>query len=37
MFVQLTKELEEERSAKRQLQSELERNDFKVKCMQEDV
>ena len=36
-FVQFTKELEEERSAKRQIQSELERNDFKTKCMQEDV
>ena len=37
MFVTMTKDLEEERSAKRQIQSELERNDFKVKCMQEDV
>ena len=37
MFVQFTKDLEEERSAKRQIQSELERNDFKMKCMQEDV
>ena len=36
-FVQNTKELEDEKSAKRTLQSELERNDFKVKCMQEDV
>lgn len=37
LFVQLTKNLEEERSGRRQTQSELERNDFKVKCMQEDV
>ena len=36
-FVQFTKELEEERSSKRQIQSELERNDFKTKCMQDDV
>ena len=33
-FVQFTKDLEEERSTKRQIQSELERNDFKMKCMQ---
>lgn len=37
MFVQFTKDLEEERSLKRSTQSELERNDFKTKCMQEDV
>lgn len=37
IFVQFTKDLEEERSSKRQIQSELERNDFKMKCMQEDV
>ena len=36
-FVQFTKDLEEERGSKRQIQSELERNDFKMKCMQEDV
>ena len=36
-FVQFTKELEEERSAKRQILSELERNEFKMKCMQDDV
>ena len=33
IFVQFTKDLEEERSTKRQIQSELERNDFKMKCM----
>ena len=37
MFVQLTKDLEEERGGRRQTQSELERNDFKMKCMQEDM
>ena len=36
-FVQLTKDLEEERGAKRNTQSEIERNDFKMKCMSEDV
>ena len=37
MFVQFTKDLEDERSSKRNIQSELERNEFKMKCMQEDV
>ena len=37
MFVQFTKDLEDERSSKRSIQSELERNEFKMKCMQEDV
>lgn len=32
-FVQFTKDLEEERSSKRNTQSEVERNDFKMKCM----
>ena len=36
-FVQFTKDLEEERGSKRTIQSELERNDFKMKCMLEDV
>ena len=36
-FVQFTKDLEEERGSKRTIQSELERNDFKMKCMHEDV
>jgi len=37
MFVQFTKDLEDERSSKRNIQSERERNEFKMKCMQEDV
>ena len=36
-FVQFTKDLEEERGNKRNIQSELERNDFKMKHQQEDV
>ena len=36
-FVQFTKDLEEERGNRRTIQSELERNDFKMKHMQEDV
>lgn len=35
-FVQLTRELEEANSAKRQVQSELERNEFKLKASAED-
>ena len=35
--MQFTKDLEDERSSKRSIQSELERNEFKMKCMQEDV
>jgi hypothetical protein len=36
-FVQFTRDLEDERSQKRQLQSDLERNDFKTKCLNEDT
>ena len=32
-FVLFTKDLEDERSSKRSIQSELERNEFKMKCM----
>ena len=32
-FVQLTKDLEDEKGAKRGMQSDLERNEFKMKCM----
>ena len=36
-FVQFTRDLEDERSQKRQLQSDYERSDFKLKCLNEEV
>lgn len=35
-FVQFTRDIEEERSAKRQLQSDAERAEFKLKCLNEE-
>jgi hypothetical protein len=35
--VQLTRDLEEERSARRQLQSDAERAEFKLKCLNEET
>ena len=36
-FVTLSRDLEEERTAKRQLQSDAERAEFKLKCMNEET
>lgn len=36
-FVQLTRDLEEERSAKRKMQSDAERAEFKLKCLSEET
>ena len=36
-FVQFTRDLEEERSSKRQLQSDAERAEFKLKCLNEET
>jgi hypothetical protein len=35
--VQFTRDLEEERSARRQLQSDAERAEFKLKCLNEET
>jgi len=35
-FVQFTRDMEEERSLKRTLQSDLERSEFRQKCQMED-
>ncbi len=35
--MQLTRDLEEERSARRQLQSDAERAEFKLKCLNEET
>jgi hypothetical protein len=36
-FIQFTRDLEEERSAKRKLQSDTERAEFKLKCLNEET
>jgi len=36
-FVQFTRDLEEERSAKRKMQSDTERAEFKLKCLNEET
>jgi|688.fasta_scaffold232921_4 hypothetical protein len=36
-FVQFTRDLEDERSQKRHLQSETERQEFKLKCLNEET